>query len=171
MLMPEKVTNFNLYGEEGTRFLGLASEITLPNFETLSEEIKGAGLAGSYDSPTPGHFGAMTMDFSFNTVTDDAFKVYGKTSTKLTLRAAQQSYDASAGAEVQKGLKIVFAGRPKGLDGGKIAVASTTGTKVTVSISYFKAEIDGKEIIEWDFFNNIFRVNGVDQLAEVNKLI
>ena len=40
---------------------------------------------------------------------------------------------------------------------------------VTVEITYIMIELDGKQRIELDKINNVYKVNGVDLLAKIRK--
>ena len=49
----ETVINFAVY-EEGTEFLGMA-EVTLPEISNITNEVKGAGINGTFESVARGH--------------------------------------------------------------------------------------------------------------------
>lgn len=66
MNVPEKLINFRVYNESED-LLGLA-DVTLPSFESMTETIKGAGLAGEIDSPVLGHYGSMEVEFNWRTL-------------------------------------------------------------------------------------------------------
>jgi len=171
MNIPEKVVNFNAYDANGNRFLGLAETVTLPKFDSLSETMKGAGMAGEWASPTPGHFSAMTVELDFNTITETLTEVLSTSNTMITLRAAQQSFDSSAGAEQMSGLKIVIGGRPAGSDFGTLGVSAKSSSKATININYCKITLDTSTLLEWDLFNYIFIINDKDILGAVKNLI
>ena len=40
---------------------------------------------------------------------------------------------------------------------------------MTVEITYIMIELDGKQRIELDKINNVYKVNGVDLLAKIRK--
>ena len=69
----EKLTNFTAY-LEGTEWLGLV-DVELPAIESLSETIKGAGIAGEVDSPVVGHFGAMPLKVNWRTLGEQAVRL------------------------------------------------------------------------------------------------
>ncbi|MCL6456491.1 MAG: phage major tail tube protein, partial [Gorillibacterium sp.] len=48
-LVPEKLNDFRVY-RDGNNLAGVA-DIQLPSFENMTETIKGAGIAGEYESP------------------------------------------------------------------------------------------------------------------------
>ncbi len=61
--IPEKLNDFRVY-LDGTDLIGVA-EVELPAMEAITETIKGAGVAGNYESPTLGHTDSMTLSLTW----------------------------------------------------------------------------------------------------------
>lgn len=168
--VPEKIANFNVYKENNV-LVGVSGEITMPNLEAMTETISGAGIAGEYESPTPGHFGSMELEIPFRTVHDTSFSLYKEIGKSIILRAAQQSYDVAGGEYRTRPLKVTLRGHPKNLNLGTMAVGQPTETTPTIELIYIKVEEDGKELLEVDKLNMIFRVQGEDMFAELREQI
>lgn len=168
--IPELIVNYNVY-QDGDGLLGLASEVTLPQFEAMTESVSGAGIAGEYDAVIPGHFGSQTMELQFRAIDEQSFKLMEPRRKTIVLRASQQGYNVTSGEKRYDGLKISVRGMPKSLDGGKIAIGKPTETKVTLEITYYKVEKNGDVLMEYDKLNMIYIINGVDYLEEVRKQI
>lgn len=168
--IPEKLSNFNVY-KENDKLVGVSGEITLPSLEAMTETISGAGIAGEYESPTPGHFGSMELEIPFRTVHDMSFNLFQEIGKSIILRGAQQIYDVAAGEYQTKALKITLRGHPKNLNLGTMAVGQPTETTPAIEVVYLKVEIDGVEVLEVDKLDMIYRVHGVDLLAEVREQI
>lgn len=168
--IPEKVVNYNIY-DEGEKLIGVEAETTLPNFEAMTETISGAGIAGEYDSPTPGHFGSMEIEISYRTLSGQATKLMIPKAQVITLRGSQQLNDIAAGEMKYIPVKITLKVAPKNLDLGSFSVGQPTGTKNNLEILYIKVVVDGEEIIELDKLNFIYKVNGEDILADVREQI
>ena len=100
MKIENGVTNFAVY-EDATEYYGMA-EVTLPEITQISEEVKGAGIAGTFDGTFVGHLEAMSLTLNFRSVTTDAIKLAEPRKHQLDLRAAQQSWDNSTGRYVQQ---------------------------------------------------------------------
>ena len=105
MKIENGVTNFAVY-EDATEYYGMA-EVTLPEITQISEEVKGAGIAGTFDGTFVGHLEAMSLTLNFRSVTTDAIKLAEPRKHQLDLRAAQQSWDNSTGRYVQQAVKHV----------------------------------------------------------------
>lgn len=163
-IVPEKEINFAVYN--GGDLLGIA-EGTLPNLEFMTSEVQGAGLAGVVDSPTLGHFNSMTLTLNWRTQTSEALRLAAQKAHELDLFSSNQYYDAGLGEYVTKQLHIFCKAVPKNFTLGNLAVNDSSGTETEFEILYMKIELDGKERIEVDKFNYIYKVDGVDYLAGV----
>lgn len=168
--IPEKIAQFNVYAEN-EKLIGLSGEITLPSLEPITETISGAGIAGEYESAVPGQFGSMSIEIPFKTLYDAAFNLFTPKGQTIVLRASEQSYLPGSGQIVFKGLKITLKVIPKGLDLGKLAIYKPTETKNTLEVLYIKIERDGKELLELDKLNFIFKLNGEDILKDIRNQI
>ena len=64
--IPEKINAYNVY-KGGKKLIGISDEVTLPDFEAMTETISGAGVLGEIDSPAIGLFGSQEMEIPFRT--------------------------------------------------------------------------------------------------------
>lgn len=168
--IPEKINAYNVY-KQGNKLVGLSDEIILPDFESLTETISGAGILGEIDSPTVGMFSGMEMEITFRHLSESISDLINPLNgVDLTLRGSSQVMD-SVGNVSFEGIRIVVRGRNKSLTGGKFKQGSGTGSSVKLELTYCKIEINGKSIIELDKLNCVYKVNGVDMLSKVRSLI
>jgi P2 family phage contractile tail tube protein len=168
--IPEKVVNYNVY-QEGEKLVGVSGEVTLPNLEAMTETVSGAGIAGEFESATPGHFSSTQIEVPFRTILDPAFNLFTPGAKTLILRASQQSFDVSAGAVNHRALKIILKVMPKSLDLGTLGVGKPTETKNTLEVLYIKIVEDGYTLLELDKLNFIYIVNGTDVFADIRDQI
>ena len=168
--IPESLHSFNIY-DVTEKLIGQTGEIKLPNFDPITEKISGAGILGEREAPITGYFNSLSIEITFRTVTAAVTVLMRETNDLLYLRGAQQYYDNSTGKTVYKPLKITIRRRPKGMDGGKMAGAKMTESKVTLELYYIKIEDDQSTLIEYDPLNFIYVVNDVDLLAQVRSMI
>ncbi len=168
--IPEKVVNYNVY-DDAEKLVGVAAEVTLPSVELMTDTISGAGIAGEYESPTPGHTGSMTMEIPFRTLMQKSFNLMKNKGRSIVLRAAQQSFDVAAGEVRTRGLKITVRGMPKGMALGTLGVGRQTESNNQIEVVYMKIEEEGRTLLEIDKLNFIFVVDGEDMLQEVRNLI
>ena len=123
MKVDNGTTNFAVY-EDATEFYGMA-EATLPEISQITEEVKGAGIAGAFNGAFVGHIEAMTLTLNFRSVTADAIKLAEPRNHQLDLRASQQYWDNSAGKFIQQAVKHVLMVTPTKFAPGKLAPAAS----------------------------------------------
>ena len=58
--IPSKINSFNVY-KDGTKLVGISDEVTLPDFESLTETLSGPGILGEVDDPTLGPLGCVRI--------------------------------------------------------------------------------------------------------------
>lgn len=168
--IPERVVNYNVY-DDTDKLVGVAGEITLPNFEAMTETISGAGIAGEYESAIPGHFSSQTIEIPFRTLMEKSFSLFKNTGRSLVLRAAQQSYDVAEGKSRNRPLKITIKYQSKGLNLGSLSVGGATESTNILEVLYIKIEENGKIMLEYDKLNFVFIVDGEDILGEIRNMI
>lgn len=167
--IPTKINKYNVYNS-GNRLLGMGDELTLPDFEASSETISGAGILGEIDDPTVGYFGNQEMEIPFRILDNEAVDMMDMTKAQqLEIRGACQSTDAE-GNIAFKSIRCVVRGRSKKLAGGKLKNGNPMDTSVTLTVLYILIEVDGATVIELDKLNEVFKINGIDMLAEIKEM-
>lgn len=169
MKVPEKLMNFRVY-LDGTDLVGVA-DVTLPTLETMTETVKGAGIAGEMDSPTVGHFGSMELVLNWRTLEKSNVVLASPKGVHLDLRGAQQVYDSAEGKYVTRSVKCVVRGIPKNTELGKFEVGATTDTSNTIEVNYIKVSVAGEDLLEIDKYNFICNIAGVDYMAEIREAL
>lgn len=165
----ETVINFQVY-ENSTEYYGMA-EVTLPEISSITNEVKGAGISGTFESVVLGHLEAMTLALNFRTLVKDAIALLEPRDHQIDLRVAQQDKDTVSGQTKVVAVKHVFVVKPKKLNPGKVAPASAADASGEYAVTYWATFIDGKKSLEIDILNFIYYVNGKDYLADVRKAL
>ena len=167
--IPGVINNFNLY-YKGTALVGLTGEITLPDFEGMTETLSGPGILGELEEVIIGAFGSMELEVPFRILDEDAFKIMSPMETlDLTLRASEQYTVKSTGNLDYKGMRVVVRGRQKKMTAGTVKQGGAMDSSVTVEVAYIMIELDGQKRIELDKLNNVYKVNDKDLLAKVRS--
>ncbi len=168
--IPSKINSFNVY-KDGTRLIGISDEVTLPDFESLTETLSGPGILGEVDDPTLGHFSSMEMEIPFRTMDSDLFILSDDiSSVMVTLRGSIQYIVNETGATTLKQMRVVVRGKNKGITGGKAKQGSGTSSSIKLEILYILIEIDSVTEIELDKLNFIYKVHGKDLLEKVREM-
>ena len=167
--IPSKINMFNVY-RDGSVLVGLSDEVTLPDFEAVSESISGPGILGEIDDPAIGHFGSQEMEIPFRTFTDDLFALMVPgNSVNLTLRGSIQA-TSSGGGVSYVGMRVIVRGRCKSFTGGSVKQGAAMGSSLKLELTYIKIDLDGKSRVELDKLNSVYKLNGADVLAKVRAL-
>ncbi|KEO84757.1 phage major tail tube protein [Tumebacillus flagellatus] len=163
----EKLINYSVY-RDGTEWLGTA-DVQLPAIEALTETVKGAGIAGEVDTPTLGHFGAMSVTLNWRTMNASNLRLSQQKTHALDFRGAVQNYNSATGQFTSVGVKVSVRAMPKKTDPGKLEAAAAMGSSNELEVTYLKIMVDGKKLVEIDKFNFIAEFDGVDALAAVRE--
>ena len=164
-LIPNVLTDAKVY-RSGGPLIGIA-KVTTPKYEFLTETINGLGIAGEVEAPVKGHLKSMALGFTWNTTTESAIELLVPEAHQLEIYANIQYYDAGKGTYEDVPAKILSKAVPKSVASGNMEPAKKMDAETELEVYYLKYWIGGKEMIEADKFNYIFKVNGVDYLARV----
>lgn len=168
MKLPEVINNYNVYDEDSNKLIGISDEVTLPNIESKTATIAGAGLLGEYDAPVLGQFSAMESDIPFRMLYGDVFKLFKLNKvTKLTFRGSEQVM--SDGELKHVCLKVSIRGRAKSLEPGKLKGGESMNASIKLALHYIKITVNGKTKLLLDVLNGKFEVDGKDMLSQISK--
>ena len=171
MKLATKVNAYNVY-LDGNKLVGISDEVTLPDFEALTETLSGAGILGEIDEPLLGHFKASEMEIPFRTLNEHMFRLASMSKAlNLTLRASTQTIDTGNINTGAMPSRIVVKGKNKAITGGKLKQGEGTGSSIKVEITYILIEVDGVKMFELDKLNFVYKVKGVDLLAAIRKQV
>lgn len=120
-----------------------------------------------------GHIDKLDGKIKFKAIDKDALSVIYNTKKAflLDVRAAQQKYNISTGEIVIEDIKITMQAFFKNVKLQPMKQGSDSESEAEYAAQYFKLEINGEEVLEIDKFNYIYKVNGVDMLAEVRSAL
>ncbi len=167
--IPTKINKYNVYNA-GDRLLGMGDEMTLPDFESSSETVSGAGILGEIDDPTVGYFTNQEIEVPFRVLDQEATDMLDMTkAVQLTIRGAQQTTDAQGNIEYRQ-LRVVVRGRAVKFSPGKLKAGSQMETKLAMTLLYILIELEGETLLELDKLNEVFKLRGQDVLAKIKEM-
>jgi P2 family phage contractile tail tube protein len=167
--IPNIINDANIY-VDGANWLGKA-EVELPPVKHKTQGYQAFGVAGEIDIPVVGHVDKLEGTIKFKSMTKDAAKaLYNpKMAPLLDARGSVQKYDPATGEMKQFPCKFTFRAFFTELKAPEFKQGADSGGEAKFAAHYMKLEIDGEEVLEIDQFNYIYKVNGVDVLAEVRQ--
>ncbi len=167
--IPTKINKYNVYNA-GERLLGVGDEMPLPDFESSSETVSGAGVLGEIDDPTVGYFGNQELEIPFRVLDKEAVDMMDMTrAVQLTIRGAQQTTNSEGDIEFRS-MRVVVRGRSSTLSTGKVKPGSPMDTKIKLTLLYILIEVGGESMVELDKLNEVFKIRGRDVLAKVKEM-
>lgn len=171
MKLATKVNAYNVY-LDGNKLVGISDEVTLPDFEALTETLSGAGILGELDEPLLGHFKASEMEIPFRTLEEHMFRLASMSKAlNLTLRASTQTIDTGNINTGAMPSRIVIKGKNKAITGGKVKQGEGTGSSIKVEITYILIEVDKTPMFELDKLNFVYKVKGVDLMKTIREQV
>ncbi len=170
-IIPEKIHDFNVYYGDSEKLIGISDEVTLPDFEAITDTMSGPGMLGEMESVAMGHFASMEMEVPFRQMYDHMFKFIDQTKAlALTFRGAIQVMNSETTELDFVQMRIVCRGRCKGITGGKAKQGVGTASSVKQELFYILIEINGVTELELDKLNFVYKVHGKDLLEKVRKM-
>lgn len=168
-VIPEKGINFDVY-VDGSLDSGIA-EGNFPSLEAMTSEVKGAGIAGTVDSIVLGHFQSTTITLKWRTPPSNFWTLAGHETHTLDMYAAVQEYDGGTGIITAVPLHVYARAVTKKNTIGDFVVGDGMNTETEHEVYYLKAELNHEVMLELDKVNYIYKVRGVDYLADVRKAL
>lgn len=167
--IPTVLNNFNSYGS-GHKYVGVSSEVTLPNFEYLTETIDGAGIAGEIEEAIEGAFGSLETETTFQNISQEYFDFITETG-QITYRGSMQVLNTATQTNDYESIVVVTKGKVKSFDLGSLKKGGKGEPKAVREITYIKITIGGSAVLELDKYNMVWKLNGVDKLQKVRSQI
>ena len=164
-LIPERLVNFRCYGSDAAEFLGM-TDAELPSFESMTETISGAGIAGEYSSPVLGHFASQMVKLKFRTVTRSALTLIAPVNQVFDLRGSIQIRDPMLGILQTQAMRVECTGQVKNHNLGKFEAGKVMAAELDMECAVIRVSLGAELLVEIDKFNMIFKVQGVDFLRQ-----
>jgi len=170
MIYPSVVKNYKVYNAAGGQFVGL-SDIVLPKLMFEKNDLKGAGLGGSFNLPISGNVQPMTTSLTFHTNTLESLNLFNGPAATLRCQSSLQVFDTAASQFAELPEEVLMTVVDDEYDLGKRDSSTKGVTIVTFSVLYLALFFNAKKYWEIDPFNNICIINGVDRNSQTNANI
>lgn len=167
MKIPDRLIAFRVFDED-SNFIG-TSDVELPEIESMTETLTGAGIAGEIDLPTLGQTASMETTLNFKTISTHQLHLMKPKGTTLDFRGSIQQLNTSTAELETVGVKLTMKLFPKKFGLGKLETSTAMDSDSVFEVLYIKMFIDNKEALEIDKSNYIYRINGHDYLADVRS--
>lgn len=164
------VTNANIY-QDGVNFLGRASEVTLPSLKWKLATHTALGMVGEIKIPAGG-LEAMESKIKWASYYPEAMLagMDPRRGVQLQVRASLETYSA-LGLLEEVSLVFTLGGLYVEQGMGTMKAQESSQPEGTMTVYYYKLEIDKQLMMEVDVMANIYRAGEQDILARYRNLI
>lgn len=158
-----RVTNAAVY-MDGNSLLGRAESIELPKVSFSMGENKPLGLIGSFE--TADEVEAMTAKIKWQSLFADVLsKINPLRAVQLQIRASVAEHGPQ-GRTGEVGFMSMMTGTFREFPSMTFKGGDAVMPESELAVSYYMAEMNGTQLIEFDALANILKINGTDVLAE-----
>lgn len=166
-MFTNRVSNANVY-VNGESWLGAVSEAEVPQLKTLLSEHNALGMVGKIKLPT----GLDTMEakFKFTSYYGNVLAATGNPfrATKIQVRANVEEWNGE-GLNSETPLVIHFTGNFINPNFGKFKQHDNVELDAEMNVWFVKVVLGDRVVLEVDVINNIWKVDGVDVLANYRR--
>lgn len=145
---------------EGVIFLG-TSKVTLPKLDFLTETETGDAILGETEVVALGQTKVIKVPIELSHLDEKGFALLNPKGVNLTFRGAKQ------GEFGVVPYKVCIKGKLTSMELGDFETAKKMGSKIEVITDYLSVDINGINVLELDKRNYVYKVNGIDMLAEL----
>ena len=146
--IPTVLNNFNSYGA-GHRYVRVSNEVTLPNFEYMTDTIDRAGIAGEIEETIEGAFGSLETETTFGNISREYFDFITQTG-QITYRGYMQVLNTWQTNDFES-IVVTTKEKVKAFDLGSLKKGGKGEPKVTVKL--LTARSQSPEVPSWNLIN------------------
>lgn len=159
-----RLTNANVW-IDGASFLGKAEEVNLPSIMYKMVEHKALGMIGSMEFFAG--IDKMESKIKWNSFYRDAMVKSANPfqNVSIQVRSSLENYN-SGGKTGEVPVVCYMTAAYKSFPMGNFKQHDNVELESNLSVYYCKLEIDGQPVVEFDAMANIFKVDGVDVMAQ-----
>ena len=160
-----RLLNANMYSE-GKSLLGKVEEITVPSITAKDADVNVLGLQMTIKLPSG--FEAMAGKVKFNAVYPDIIGEFGSpyVTRKVQVRGNLQTYTTEGLVSEVSAVIFMTIRFKTAISPFTFKVNDNIEQEADFNCSYYRLEIDGERMIEFDAFANLFFIRDQDQLAQ-----
>lgn len=150
--VPERVSQCRCYFDNGR--LACTGELTMPNFTRPTQDVTGAGIAGTVSSPTRGNLDSMQATFASRVLTGEMIACFAPGVHDLEFRAIIQGIGADSEA-VQQRFSAFMRVIARGITSGTVNNNAEMGASAEFEVLDILVSIDDVKVVNVSKLNNI----------------
>lgn len=148
----------------GSSLLGQTEEVKLPDVSIKMSDHKALGMVAALE--LFGGIDKMVAEFKWNSYFADAMTAQANPfqAVDVQVRSSLRTFDGGGGITSEVPVVIYLKGTFNQAPTGNWKQHDPVEIGSKMSVKYMRQVIDGREILEIDVMNNIYKVDGVDLL-------
>lgn len=159
--IPQVLTKCNMFSN-GVGFPSLVQQINLPVLKRKTVDYQGGGMDGPIKIGVGG-FEVLEASFTMSGVQTELLSMFGVANDSAFNGNFRSSFKDENGTVVA--VVASFRGMLTELDPGDHKPGENAETKYSLSPSYYKLQVGGATIYEFDIVNAVRIINGKDEAA------
>ncbi len=150
---------------DGVNHIGRAEEISLPELGYVMAEQKPLGLFAKFDLPSG--LDKMMAKIKWGSFYPDVLVKVASPfkASSIQVRSSVETWEAG-GRTAETPMVTYMTATFKKFPGSTFKQHENPEPESELNVLYFKQVIGGRELVEIDVLANIFKIDGVDQLAQ-----
>lgn len=167
--IPSLLNHYKVY-KDGENLVGVSGEVELPELSAITDTLEGTGVLGEIEDPATGQFESATVKIPFANLYVSVYDICNVNDVpQLTLRGSEQVQDSTTGKTIYEPVRVVIRGKAKTITNGSMQKGKKMEAEVELEILYIKIEVNNEELLELDKLNFVYKVRGVDLLADIRS--
>lgn len=167
MGLPRILKNFDTF-VDGDNFIGQIPEVALGKIAEKVEAYRGGGMLGEVDVSMG--LDKLEVEIKAGGPVRELIAQFGKVGIGATVFRFVGAYQEDVAGGVQAG-ELVVRGRMPEVDPGTAKIGDKSEWSHKITASYVKWSLGGAKLLEIDWMNAIFVVDGVDRYAEIRAAL
>lgn len=170
-MIPESLAGFNVYdGENGERMIGQTGNMSLAPITAITNEVTGAGIAGSYAAPAAGNYQSISQEIPLQAPTPQSFRFMNPmVRSVLNIRGLVQVVDRATGIRDRVPLRIMLAGYGTAISPGTLQAGNPLGSTLTMEVTHYLITLGNETVFEVDKLNQVCVIDGEDIFEEIRR--
>lgn len=172
-MITNKTINYAIYDRSAGKPTKVAdtTSVKLPDLEYLTETVKGAGIMGEIDMPSPGQLGSMVTEIAIKNTNKSTVKLFAPKTQDIEVRWVKDALDPKSGALVSVPMKAIIRGIPKNTSLGTVETNATNDGNLALETTYIKLLENGETLYEIDKLNSVLIIAGHDYMKDIREAL
>jgi phage tail tube protein FII len=167
--LTNKTINYTVYRRDSSKakLINDTSSLQLPSLENLTDTLKGSGILGEIDMPTPGQIASMVFIMNIKASNEDSAYLITPGTKRLEVRWVTDRINTTTGESERVANKAFISCFVKKFDEGKIETGASSDGSYEYEVFAYQRIMNGKEILHINKLTGDLIINGKNYGKEI----